>query len=74
MFKTEIVMGIDKTSGLWGIAVSYAHDEARDRGMRNGYMPRYRYVRDRAPIIYELLTKKQYHYEKIMPNEYKCHK
>ena len=41
-------MEIDKTSGLWGIACSYANDEARDRGLRNGYMPRYRYIRDRA--------------------------
>lgn len=67
-------MFIDKESGLWGIALSYANDEARDRGMRNGYMPRYRYVRDRAPVIYALLTKNEYHYEKfrnekIVPNE-----
>lgn len=57
-------MQIDKNSGMWGIACSYANDEARDRGLRMGYMPRYRYVRDRAPIIYELLMKNQYHYEK----------
>ena len=56
-------MEIDKESGLWDIAQSYARDEARALGMRRGYMPMYRYVIRRAPEIYEALINKTYKFE-----------
>lgn len=55
-------MEIDKESGMWLIACSYARDEAKRKGMRNGYMPMYHYVKDRAPIIYEGLINKTYRF------------
>ena len=58
-------MEIDKNSGLWLIACSYADQEAKDRGLRSGYMPKYRYVRDRAPEIYMGLMNKTYKYVKV---------
>lgn len=55
-------MEIDKNSGMWGIACSYAYDEAKARGMRRGGMPIYNYVTKRAPEIYKQLLDKTYHY------------
>lgn len=55
-------MEIDKESGMWDIAQSYARDEARALGMRRGYMPMYRYVIRRAPEIYEALLNKTYQF------------
>lgn len=53
-------MEIDKNSGMWGIACSYAYDEAKSKGMRRGGMPIYNYVTKRAPEIYEQLMNKTY--------------
>lgn len=53
-------MEIDYNSGTWGIAISYAYDEAKAKGMRRGYMPIYNYVTKRAPEIYEQLLNKTY--------------
>lgn len=61
-------MEIDKTSGMWSIACSYASDEARILGLRNGYMPKNRYVTSRSPEIYELLLKKEYSFENFQKN------
>lgn len=53
-------MEIDKNSGTWGIAISYAYDEAKAKGMRRGGMPIYNYVTKRAPEIYKQLLNKTY--------------
>ena len=55
-------MEIDKNSGTWGIAISYAYDEGKVLGMRRGGMPIYNYVTKRAPKIYEELINKTYHF------------
>lgn len=63
-------MEIDKNSGTWGVALSYAYDEAKAKGMRLGGMPIYRYAQSRAPIIYEQLLNKTYSYsEAIKTND-----
>ena len=59
-------MEIDKESGMWGIAVSYAYDEAKAKGMRRGGMPIYHYTQSRAPIIYEQLLNKTYSYKEAL--------
>lgn len=53
-------MEIDKNSGTWGIAISYAYDEGKVLGMRRGGMPMYKYVTARAPEIYKQLLNKTY--------------
>lgn len=53
-------MEIDKNSGMWGIACSYAYDEGKVLGMRRGGMPIYNYVTKRAPEIYKQLLNKTY--------------
>jgi hypothetical protein len=57
-------MEIDKESGMWGIACSYAYDEAKAKGMRRGGIPMYNYVTKRAPEIYEQLENKTYKFGK----------
>lgn len=57
-------MEIDKNSGTWGIAISYAYDEAKAKGMRRGGIPMYNYVTKRAPEIYEQLENKTYKFGK----------
>ena len=59
-------MEIDKNSGTWMIAVSYAYDEAKAKGMRLGGMPIYHYTQSRAPIIYEQLLNKTYSYSEAI--------
>lgn len=60
MTKKEFYSLIDKNSGTWGIACSYAYDEGKVLGMRRGGMPMYKYVTARAPKIYEELLNKTY--------------
>lgn len=55
-------MEIDKESGMWSIACSYAYDEAKAKRMRRGGMPMYNYITKRAPEIYEQLLNKTYHF------------
>ena len=59
-------MEIDKNSGTWMIAVSYAYDEAKAKGMRLGGMPIYHYTQSRAPIIYRQLLDKTYSYKEAI--------
>ena len=59
-------MEIDKNSGMWMIACSYASDEAKKLGLRMGGLPRYRYVTERAPQIYFSLLDKTYSFEEAV--------
>lgn len=68
--KRSMSTGFNPKDGMWWIASSYAHDEARDRGYEIGSEECRRYVRERMPEIYKSLGNKTYHYEKIYRSEF----